>query len=247
MILTDDNFATIVSAVKEGRIIYSNIRKFVGFLLSCNVGEILVIFITTMILGPKFSPLLPIQLLWLNLVTDSFPALALGREAGEKDIMAGKPRKSGEPIIDRKMIGSIAVQSIAIFAAVFGAFMIGRSLYPDEVVNSISQPSNAARTFAFITLICAELLRAFSCRSETASVFKLGFFKNRTLTYAVLLSLGLVLLVAFVPFLQTIFRTQLLSITDWAIILGFALVPFICGEGYKLICRIIKRRKGRRQ
>jgi len=243
MILTDDNFATIVSAVKEGRIIYSNIRKFVGFLLSCNVGEILVIFITTMILGPKFSPLLPIQLLWLNLVTDSFPALALGQEAGEKDIMDEKPRKSKEPIIDRKMIGSIVVQSIAIFGAVFGAFMAGRHFYPDVMNDGILEPSNAARTFAFITLICAELLRAFSCRSEHASVFRLGFFKNRTLTYAVLLSLGLVLLVAFVPFLQTIFKTTALAWTDWTVIAGFAFVPFVFGEGYKLILRIIKKSK----
>jgi Ca2+-transporting ATPase len=87
MILTDDNFATIVHAVEEGRIIYSNIRKFVSFLLSCNVGEILVIFITNLLLGPNFTPLRPIQLLWLNLVTDSFPALALGREKGEDDVM----------------------------------------------------------------------------------------------------------------------------------------------------------------
>ncbi len=245
MILTDDNFATIVSAVKEGRIIYSNIRKFVGFLLSCNVGEILVIFVTTMILGPKFSPLLPIQLLWLNLVTDSFPALALGQEAGEKDIMDEKPRKSGEPIIDKKMIGSIAVQSTAIFGAVFGAFMVGRSLYPDLVTGSLAEPSNAARTFAFVTLICAELLRAFSCRSEHASVFRLGFFKNRTLTWSVLLSLGLVLLVAFVPFLQVIFKTTFLAWTDWIVIAAFALVPFAFGEGYKWILRRIEKNKKR--
>jgi Ca2+-transporting ATPase len=243
MILTDDNFATIVSAVKEGRIIYSNIRKFVGFLLSCNVGEILIIFVTTMLLGPKFSPLLPIQLLWLNLVTDSFPALALGQEAGEKDIMDDKPRKHDEPIIDSRMIGAIAVQSIAIFGAVFGAYMLGRYFYPDIIIDGIKAPSDSARTFAFITLICAELLRAFSCRSELASVFKLGFFKNRTLTYAALLSLGLVLLVAFVPFLQTIFKTTFLAWTDWAIIAGFALIPFICGEGYKLVLRIIKKTK----
>lgn len=93
MILTDDNFATIVTAVEEGRIIYSNIRKFVSFLLSCNVGEILVVFITNLVLGPQYTPLMPIQLLWLNLVTDSFPALALGRERGEKDIMLHPPRE----------------------------------------------------------------------------------------------------------------------------------------------------------
>ncbi len=239
MILTDDNFATIVAAVREGRIIYSNIRKFVGFLLSCNVGEILVIFITSILLGPKFSPLLPIQLLWLNLVTDSFPALALGREKGEKDIMDEKPRSSKESIINRPMIYSILVQSAAIFIAVFGAFQVGRYLYPD----SGGEPSMHARTFAFVALICAELLRAFSCRSEHASVFKLGFFSNRYLTSASLLSVVLVLIVVYVPFLQPIFSTNALSISDWGVVVGFALIPFVVGELYKLIRRVLLKSK----
>lgn len=246
MILTDDNFATIVSAVREGRIIYSNIRKFVGFLLSCNVGEILVIFITSILLGPTFAPLLPIQLLWLNLVTDSFPALALGREQGEKDIMLEKPRSSKESIINRPMIYAITVQSIAIFGAVFGAFQVARLLYPDVetfVGSGVFEPAMHARTYAFVTLICAELLRAFSCRSEHASVFKLGFFSNRYLSYASLLSIVLVLIVVYVPFLQPIFSTNALSLIDWAIVAGFAIVPFAVGEIYKLIRRIMHNKK----
>ena len=210
MILTDDNFATIVSAVSEGRSIFSNIRKFTAFLLSCNVGEILVIFLTTLILGPLFAPLSPIQLLWLNLVTDSFPALALGREAPEDDIMRRPPRPRGEHIINRDMIMQIATQALAIFIAVFVAFTIGRMRYPDQpVTNEGSQvvaaqsvaaeegkgfaemenfrfipesghrASRGAETFAFATLILAELLRAYSCRSERRSVFRQGLFSNR--------------------------------------------------------------------
>jgi P-type Ca2+ transporter type 2C len=246
MILTDDNFATIVTAVEEGRIIYSNIRKFVGFLLSCNVGEILVIFITSIVLGPRFIPLLPIQLLWLNLVTDSFPALALGREPGEPDIMDAKPRSIKARIVDRAMGSSILTQSIAIFFAVFAAFQTGRFLYPDVMndAGGFLGPSMKARTFAFVTLICAELLRAFSCRSEHASVFRLGIFKNKTLSYAVLISFTLMLVVIYTPFLQPIFSTTTLLGSDWLIIISFALIPFVAGEFHKFIIRRLRKMKG---
>jgi len=245
MILTDDNFATIVSAVKEGRIIYSNIRKFVGFLLSCNVGEILVIFITSIILGPYFVPLLPIQLLWLNLVTDSFPALALGNERGEPDIMEEKPRSSKERIINRKMLYSIATQSIAIFASVFTAFQIGRIIYPDIVDslgNTATVPSVQARTFAFVTLICAELLRAFSARSEKVTVFKLGLFSNKYLTYAVLFSFSLIIPIVYLPFLQPIFSTAALTFKDWGYIFMFSSIPFVVGELYKIIAGVFRKK-----
>ena len=152
MILTDDNFATIVSAVEEGRIIYSNIRKFVSFLLSCNVGEILVIFITNLLLGPDFTPLRPIQLLWLNLVTDSFPALALGRERGEDDIMLQPPRSSTVKILNRPMLLSIISQATAIFIAVFAAFQVGRFIYPDVVLNAQEQIVRTANSFNFLPL-----------------------------------------------------------------------------------------------
>ena len=249
MILTDDNFSTIVAAVEEGRIIYSNIRKFVNFLLSCNVGEILVVFLTNILLGPQYTPLAPIQLLFLNLVTDSFPALALGQEKGEKDIMLHPPRKHDDKIINREMLASIASQSIAIFIAVFSAFQIGRFFYPDISLlnNSILaqefsffayegfRPSAGAGTFAFITLIAAELLRAFSSRSEHYSVFELGIFKNKTMNKAVLLSASLMILVVYLPIFQTYFRTITLTLRDWGIILGLAFIPFIVGELFKLI------------
>lgn len=238
MILTDDNFATIVAAVKEGRILYSNIRKFVGFLLSCNVGEILVIFLASLILGPGLVPLLPIQLLWLNLITDSFPALALGQEKGEPDIMKQKPRSQKEPILNGQMIRTIAIQSISIFAATFAAFLVGLTIYGRTTDGG---PADGARTFAFVTLILAELFRSYSARSEHLSVFKLGLFSNVTLNKAILLSLALLFVVIYVPFLDPIFHTVMLTWTDWAVILPLALIPFAAAEIDKVIRRLTKK------
>ena len=247
MILTDDNFASIVSAVEEGRVIYSNIRKFVGFLLSCNVGEILVIFLTSLILGPGFVPLVPVQLLWLNLVTDSFPALALGSEKGDPDIMTRRPRSKRESIINGDMIGAILVQSVAIFAAVYGVFTLalgkaflflpGTAGVPDETLVH-------ARTMAFATLIVAELLRAFTARSERHSIFRIGWFSNKQMLVAFAVAVVLLLAVIYVPFLDPVFDTTFLRLVDWAAILGFALVPFAAGEIYKLVRRVLERKRG---
>lgn len=239
MILTDDNFATIVEAVKEGRILYSNIRKFVGFLLSCNVGEILVVFITSIIMGPQFVPLMPIQLLWLNLITDSFPALALGQEKGEPDIMSQKPRSQKETILNGLMIRTIVIQSIAIFAATFGAFLIGLQVYPGNGL----EPSEGARTFAFVTLIMCELFRSFSARSERLPVLSIGLFGNKTLNKAFLLSLALLLVVIYAPFLEPIFKTVELTLLDWVKILPLALVPFLAAEADKFIRRFSGKAK----
>ncbi len=233
MILTDDNFATIVAAVREGRIIYSNIRKFVGFLLSCNVGEILIIFLSTLFLGPQYVPLLPIQLLWLNLVTDSFPALALGQEKGEPDIMRQKPRGIKEPIMNRLMLSTILIQSLAIFGSVFAAFEIGMHFYPGQ-----GEASNGARTFAFATLILAELLRSYSARSEKHPVWRLGLFSNHTLNKAVGLSGLLLLLAVYISFLNPVFSTVPLTLIDWLVIIPLAFVPYAIAEiGKWLISR----------
>lgn len=247
MILTDDNFGTIVSAVEEGRVIYSNIRKVVSFLLSCNMGEILVIFLVSMILGPAYAPLIPVQLLWLNLVTDSFPALALGRERAEEGIMRVPPRERGETILNRPMIWSILFQALAIFVTVSAAFSLGRFLYPDLAADGSlvttfhffplpgASPSRGAHTYAFITLIMSEIFRVFSARSENESVFRLGFFSNRTLNQAVLLSIGLTLAVVYLPLVGQYFKTIPLLIRDWAFILAFVLVPFLSGELFKAL------------
>lgn len=245
MILTDDNFGTIVKAVEQGRVIYANIRKVVSFLLSCNLGEILVIFITTMLFGPAYAPLIPVQLLWLNLVTDSFPALALGREEPEKGIMLQAPRQKNERILNRPMAWSIVFQSLAIFVTVFMAFNIGRYFYPDiqaaaPVAFTLMPlpgaiPSWGAHTYAFTALILSELLRVYSGRSEQTSVFRLGLFTNRTLNRAVLLSLALTLAVLYLPFFEAHFRTIPLVLRDWAIILGLVMIPFFSGELFKAV------------
>jgi Ca2+-transporting ATPase len=237
IILTDDNFSSIVSAVEEGRIIYSNIRKFVYFLLSCNVAEILIIFISILVGLPL--PLTPIQLLWLNLVTDSFPALALGTEKGDPDIMAMKPRKANEPILNKRMIINIVVQSIMLTIAVLSIYFFALNKYPDYMNNESHLAY--ARTYAFTVLVCAELVMSFSSRSERYVVFKLGIFSNKILNWASLLSFALMSVVIYVPFLRPIFGTIFLHPYDLAIILIPCVLPFISGELYKVICRRLEK------
>ncbi|MEQ8156819.1 MAG: cation-translocating P-type ATPase, partial [Clostridiaceae bacterium] len=237
IVLTDDNFASIVSAVEEGRIIYSNIRKFVSFLLSCNVGEILVVFIIILFNLPV--PLVPIQLLWLNLVTDSFPALAISSERGEPHIMSMKPRKAEESILNGEMIKGIIVQSTSLTVSVLGAYLLMLSKYPDYLTSR--EHLMYARTYAFAVLISAELIRAYSSRSENYTLFKIGIFSNRTLVWATLLSFALLAVVIYVPFLRSIFQTVYLSINDWFIIIMFSLIPFLSGELYKVLKRKIQK------
>ena len=227
MILTDDNFASIVAAVEEGRIIYSNIRKFVYYLLSCNVGEILVIFLS-MLAGLPL-PLRPIHLLWLNLVTDGLPALALGLEQGEPGIMNRPPRPPREPIINREMTLRTIIQSIAITAATMGAFVLGLRLYPNSLL--------AAQTMAFITLVSSELWRAYTSRSEHYPLFKLGVFTNRYMVWATLSSFALMLIVVYVPLLEPIFYTADLPLRDWLFMLPLMFVPAIVAELIKWFIR----------
>ena len=250
MILMDDNFATIVKAVEQGRTIYSNIRKFVGFLLSCNVGEILVIFLLSLV--PKTlipgiaAPLTAIQLLWLNLITDSFPALALGREKGEPGIMKVPPRSKHEPIINKSMMGHIALQSIGLFISVAAAFIIAllsmnsgsTFFFAGEIADAAAKgvhPIDVARTVAFATLICAELFRAFAARSEKTSVFKLGLFSNKMMNIAVGLSLVMLIAVIYIPGVNGIFNNVMINPLAWLVILPLAILPFALSEITKLI------------
>jgi len=238
MILTDDNFASIVAAVEEGRIIFSNIKKFVFFLLSCNIGEILLVF-ASILLGWEV-PLLPIQLLWLNLVTDSFPALALGVEKGEPDIMQQKPRDTNESIINKGMFISILLQSIAVAGGSLLAYYWAMQHYPIEydVYGKVIEASLIpARTITFATLITAELLRAYSSRSQKYTLFKIGFFTNKSMVYSTLFAFLLLLVVIYVPFMGNIFYTFPLGILDWEIILTFAFIPLVVGEIGKIIFR----------
>ncbi|MDO4662400.1 MAG: cation-translocating P-type ATPase [Tissierellia bacterium] len=220
VILTDDNFATIVNAVEEGRIIYSNIKKFVSFLLSCNIAEVLIVFLSILFGLP--SPLTPIQLLWLNLVTDAFPALAIGVEPGEKDIMRQSPRDPNESIVDRHLKRSVIIQSLAIATAVLLSYVIGLKLvFPNNI--------EGAHTMVFATLITSELIRAFAVRSTKYTVKQLGFNTNPNLIKATILSFFLLLIVMYIPVLTELF--ELVTITwQWVIVLPLAFIPFTITE-----------------
>ncbi|WP_409227332.1 cation-translocating P-type ATPase [Gudongella sp. SC589] len=230
MILTDDNFASIVAAVEEGRIIFSNIKKFVYFLLSCNIGEILLVFISILLNLPV--PLLAIQLLWLNLVTDSFPALALGVEKGEPDIMNKPPRDPKEAILDKRMLLGVSFQSLAVAGASLAAYLISLNVYGVENIVEV-------RTITFTTLILSELLRAYSSRSQNYTLFKIGLFSNRKMLFATAGAFLLLMAVLYLPFMNNIFYTFPLDGGDWKIVLSFAFIPLIVGELSKIVFPLI--------
>ncbi len=252
MVLTDDNYASIVSAVEQGRIIYSNIRKFVFFLLSSNIAEIMIIFLATLAGLP--APLTAIQLLWLNLITDGAPALALAVEKGDPDIMLQKPRAKDEPIVNRSMRVGLIVQTFAQTGAVLAAFAIGLLWHLEAGATLTGNPITyilqhdwrgvdvqSAETMAFVTLSLCELFRAYTVRSERASLFSIGIFSNRYMQYAVGLSITLLLLVINVPFLQPIFNTHFLAAREWGVVLGLALIPAVAEEFTKFFLRSGKR------
>ncbi|MCR3955662.1 MAG: cation-translocating P-type ATPase [Gudongella sp.] len=230
MILTDDNFASIVAAVEEGRIIFSNIKKFVYFLLSCNIGEILLVFVSILLNLPV--PLLAIQLLWLNLVTDSFPALALGVEKGEPDIMDIPPRDPQEAILDRRMLMGVSFQSLAVAGASLAAYLTALGAYGVENIVEV-------RTITFTTLILSELLRAYSSRSQKYTLFKIGFFSNKKMLLATAGAFLLLMAVLYVPFMNNIFYTFPLNGGDWKIVLSFAFIPLVVGELSKIVFPLI--------
>ena len=227
MILVDDNFATIVNAVEEGRVIFSNIKKFVSFLLSCNIAEVLIVFLSILFGLP--SPLTPIQLLWLNLVTDAFPALALGVEPAEPGIMEEDPRDPNSSIISGRTRTDLIAQSIFITVAVLAAYVVGlKFIFPNSI--------EGAHTMVFATLITSELLRAFSIRSNKFTLKELGFGSNSQLIKATLLSFALLLLVMYVPVLRDLF--EVVSLTwEWLPVLALALIPLVLGEVAKVIRR----------
>jgi Ca2+-transporting ATPase len=231
MVLTDDNYASIVSAVEQGRVIYSNIRKFVYYLLSCNLAEIAIIFLATLAGLP--SPLTAIQLLWLNLITDGAPALALGVETGDPDIMDKPPRPPSEPIINRQMQIGIAVQTFAITAVTLLAYWLGLKTHPEN--------TEFAKTMAFVSLSFSELLRAFTARSENYPILKIGLFSNRSMNWAVVSSFVLLLAVVYIPFLNNIFDTVPLNWDQWQYVLPLLFVPAIAAE----LTKVILSRRGR--
>ena len=243
MVLTDDNYVSIVAAVEQGRIIYANIRRFVFFLLSSNVAEIMIIFLPTLFGFP--CPLTAIQLLWLNLVTDGAPALALAKEKGDPDVMRHPPRPKTEPIIHGPMRTGILIQTVAQSGATLTAFLLGL-FWHLQSTGAIPPGANtfiflfkynwsgvegaSAATMAFVTLSMCELFRAFTVRSDRLSVFQIGLFSNPYMVAAVLVSLALLLVTVVVPFLNPIFNTRPLGFTEWGVVMGLALVPAVTEE-----------------
>jgi len=250
MVLTDDNYVSIVAAVEQGRIIYANIRKFVFFLLSSNIAEVMIIFLSTLAGLPM--PLTVIQLLWLNLLTDGAPALALAMEKGDPDIMEQPPRPKTESIVNKPMRLGMVVQTIAQTGAVLTAFILGL-LWHLEAGASVPAGMNplsyllqhdwrgvdvqTAETMAFVTLSLCELLRAYTVRSERASIFRLGVFSNKYMQFAVAFSIILLMLVVNVPFLQPIFNTHFLAGREWLVVLSLALIPAVAEEITKFYLR----------
>jgi len=223
MIITDDNFSSIVAAVEEGRVIYSNIRKFVFFLMSCNVGEILIIFLSMVFNWP--IPLQPIHLLWVNLLTDALPALALGTEKKEPGLMEEPPRNPNESIINRDMMISIGVQSLVMTAAVLASFYYGWQDHGLEM----------GQTYALVTLITCELLRAYTARSEKYPLWKIGVFSNRSMNLAFVISFALLAVILVVPGLRGVFNVQLFHWYDWDFVIAVAILPLLFGELTKVI------------
>jgi Ca2+-transporting ATPase len=226
MILTDDNFASIVRAVEEGRTIYNNIRKVVCYLLSCNIGEILVIFVALLAGYPV--PLLPIQLLAINLITDAFPAFALGMEEKEAGIMDQPPRDPKRPIIDKKMNISVSIQSIALCIGALGSFIFALRFFGEET----------AKTACFFTLAIGELLRAYTARSEKTSIFKMRWFSNKYLNQCVIVSILFLIASVYAPFINTsIFGNYPLVPIELLAAFLFAIVPMLGGEMSKLFIK----------
>ncbi|MGM0851607.1 MAG: cation-translocating P-type ATPase [Bacillota bacterium] len=214
LVLLDDNFATIKSAIQEGRNIYENIRKFIRYLLASNVGEILVMLFAMILALPL--PLVPIQILWVNLVTDGLPAMALGLDKPEDDVMKRKPRHPKEGVFARGLGWKVVSRGFLIGGVTLLAFMLSYMTHPDHLAY--------AQTVAFATLVMAQLIHVFDCRSEV-SVFSRNPFGNMYLVWAVLSSLVLMLLVIYIPSLQPIFHTVPIVLKDWFLIIGLSSVP----------------------
>jgi Ca2+-transporting ATPase len=228
MILVDDNFASIVAAVEEGRGIFDNMKKFIKFLLSCNAGEVLTVFLAPFLNLP--IPLLPPQILMMNLVTDGLPALALGMEPTNPKIMERPPRNPKEDIL-KPMIPDIVMVG---FLTCLGTLLVFSQYYANNPANL-----DIARTAAFTTIVMFELFVAFACRSSSRTLVEAGFLSNPSLVLAVASSVVLQLAAIYLAPLQAIFKTVPLSLDDWVIILIISSTAFFAME----LVKVLKRRR----
>jgi Ca2+-transporting ATPase len=227
MVVTDDNFASIAAAVEEGRGVFDNIRKTVHFLLSCNVSELLVMLFATLLGLPL--PLLPIQILWMNLVTDGIPALALAVDPKAPDLMARAPRRPEARLLDGGRLLAIGGEGLMLGLIALGAFsycLYGLHLEVDQ-----------ARTVAFTVMVVVQLVHGFNCRSERLSLFQLGLGTNRVLVWAFLLSLVVQVAVLTVPAAASVFKVAALPIEVWLLMGAMGVLPFLIMEAIKVLRR----------
>ncbi len=227
MVLTDDNFTTIVKAVEEGRNIFNNIKKSIIFLLSCNLGEIVALFFAILLNWP--APLLPIHILWVNLITDSFPALSLGVDPGDKGVMDLPPKDPKESLFAGRASILLILNGILIGGSTLFAFVLGEYLYPDSLRH--------AQTMAFVVLSVSQLFYSLSMRNETKSLFQVGVFKNKWLIASILFGIVVQLAIITIPFTANIFKVYSLDFKDWGIVILISLIPFAINEIVKIFFR----------
>jgi len=244
MILVDDNFSTIVSAIEQGRNIYANIKKSVLFLLTCNLGEVLTMFIA--LISGMASPFLATQLLWINLLTDSLPALALGMDPSDPDVMKEKPRDPKESFFAqgagiRSLLGGLMIGLVTLFSFAFGYWEQGHSPFDRSVPEEVIQ---YARTLAFITIISCQLFYSFNYRNEKKSILSVGVFSNKYLLGAIFGGLALQLLVVMITPMRQAFKLQMIDSQAWMVVIIAGLVPLIFSEIYKLIANRRENHKG---
>lgn len=225
MVVTDDNFASIAAAVEEGRAIYDNIRKSVHYLLSCNLSEVLLMLLATLSGLPL--PLLPVQILWINLVTDGFPALALAADPKEPDIMTRPPRDPRERFLSRRRLLLMLGQGTLIAASTMLVFAY--------CLFAMDQRLDRARTVTFTTMVLAQLFHAFNCRSDRRSIFSIGVFSNRPLLWAVGISAALQVLIIVLPAAREVFKVSAFDSQHWILVIGVGLVPLLAMELWKAI------------
>lgn len=241
MILTDDNFTTIVHAIEEGRNIYNNIKKAVIFLLSCNLGEVISIFVAILFDMPV--PLIATQILWVNLITDALPALALGVDPGDHDVMKNKPRNPKESFFAhgagyRAIVGGVLIGTLTLAAFYFGLTEFGYNFSSGEIPEYVLE---YARTMAFVVLASSQLFYSLSLRNESKSIFQIGIFSNIYLIGAIIVGLILQMSVIEIDSLAALFKCVDLNKQDWQMVFVFALIPLIVNEIEKLVARSLSK------
>ncbi len=238
MILTDDNFTTIVHAIEEGRNIYNNIKKTIMFLLSCNLGEVLCVFFAT-VFGWAM-PLVPTQLLWVNLITDTLPAISLGMDPGDKDVMNRKPRDPKESFFAegagmRAIVGGVLIGVLTLVAFYLGIIHSGD--VPIKEAKDGTEIVTYGRTMAFIVLTFSQLFYSLSMRNSKKTIFEVGFFGNMFLIVSIIISIILQVLLISIPPIAKMFKVTALDPSHWGMVIGLSLIPFAINEIIKVVTR----------